>query len=98
MAWSGPHGEPTSGSQLSPSLSIYRVPDCHGWPCAPESTRVNPEISLRDDGGMGEAEGSATSVWVVWRQDDNGNLCEVARRESRAAAEELAAEFDARGH
>jgi hypothetical protein len=37
-------------------------------------------------------------VWVVWRQDDNGNRVEVARFDSRADAEALAAEFDARGH
>jgi hypothetical protein len=47
---------------------------------------------------VGEVDGSAAVVWIVWRQDDNGNRYEVARRESRAAAEELAAEFEARGH
>jgi hypothetical protein len=36
--------------------------------------------------------------WIVWRQDDNGNRFEVARRESRAEAEELAATMEARGH
>jgi hypothetical protein len=36
--------------------------------------------------------------WIVWRQDDNGNRFEVARRESRVEAEELAATMEARGH
>lgn len=36
--------------------------------------------------------------WVVWRQDDNGNRFEVARRHSRAEAETLAAAMEARGH
>ncbi|MEV4758526.1 hypothetical protein AB0J86_25940 [Micromonospora sp. NPDC049559] len=36
--------------------------------------------------------------WIVWRQDDNGNRFEVARKESRADAEELVAVLEARGH
>jgi hypothetical protein len=36
--------------------------------------------------------------WIVWRQDDNGNRFEVARKDSRAEAEELAAVMEARGH
>jgi len=36
--------------------------------------------------------------WTVWRQDDNGNRFEVARKDSRDAAERLAAELEARGH
>ncbi len=36
--------------------------------------------------------------WIVWRQDDNGNQFEVARKDSRAEAEELAASMEARGH
>ncbi|GID91499.1 SPOR domain-containing protein [Amorphoplanes digitatis] len=36
--------------------------------------------------------------WIVWRQDDNGNRFEVARRESRAEAEDLAATMETRGH
>jgi hypothetical protein len=36
--------------------------------------------------------------WIVWRQDDNGNRFEVARKDSRADAEELAAVMEARGH
>jgi RimJ/RimL family protein N-acetyltransferase len=39
-----------------------------------------------------------TTRWVVWRQDDNGNRFEVARKDSRAEAEELAATMEARGH
>ncbi|MEU8658979.1 hypothetical protein [Actinoplanes philippinensis] len=38
------------------------------------------------------------SVWVVWRQDDNGNRFVVTKRASRAEAEEVAAEMEARGH
>ena len=37
-------------------------------------------------------------VWVVWRQDDNGNRYEVARHDSRAAAQAQADEMEARGH
>lgn len=50
--------------------------------------------SGRGENGSGEPDGA----WVVWRQDDNGNRFVVARRDSRAEAEEFAAELDARGH
>ncbi|WP_198170623.1 hypothetical protein [Actinoplanes awajinensis] len=36
--------------------------------------------------------------WVVWRQDDNGNRYVVARKDSRAEADQLAATMEARGH
>lgn len=36
--------------------------------------------------------------WIVWRQDDNGNRYEVARKDSRPEAEALATQMDARGH
>jgi hypothetical protein len=36
--------------------------------------------------------------WIVWRQDDNGNRYIVARKPSRAEADELAATLEARGH
>lgn len=36
--------------------------------------------------------------WIVWRQDDNGNQFEVARKNSHAEAEELAAVMESRGH
>lgn len=39
-----------------------------------------------------------TDTWVVWRQDDNGNRYEVRRFATRAEAEALAAEMEARGH
>lgn len=42
--------------------------------------------------------GGRPERWIVWRQDDNGNRFEVARRESRAEADELAATMEARGH
>jgi hypothetical protein len=54
-------------------------------------------------GGPSDEEGSVAAAgrsrrWIVWRQDDNGNRFEVARRESRADAESLAATMEARGH
>ena len=49
-------------------------------------------------GQSGAASATGGDRWVVWRQDDNGNRFEVGRRESRAAAEELAATMEARGH
>ncbi|MET7401822.1 hypothetical protein ABZS66_50910 [Dactylosporangium sp. NPDC005572] len=36
--------------------------------------------------------------WVVWRQDDNGNRAEVARVNSRPAADTLATAMESRGH
>lgn len=36
--------------------------------------------------------------WTVWRQDDNGNRFEVARKDARAEAEALAAVMEVRGH
>jgi hypothetical protein len=48
-----------------------------------------------DSGPVGSR---STGQWIVWRQDDNGNRFEVARRESRAEAEDLAAAMDRRGH
>jgi hypothetical protein len=46
----------------------------------------------------GHRIGGPTVQWIVWRQDDNGNQFEVARRQSRAEAEELAATMEARSH
>jgi hypothetical protein len=43
-------------------------------------------------------ESDAGGVWVVWRQDDNGNRYEVARLPSQAEAERLAQTMEARGH
>jgi hypothetical protein len=37
-------------------------------------------------------------TWVVYRQDDNGNRFVVRRGLDRAEAEQLVAEFEARGH
>ena len=36
--------------------------------------------------------------WILFRQDDNGNRYEVARFDSREAAEAEAARYQARGH
>ena len=46
----------------------------------------------------GRTEDDDAGQWIIWRQDDNGNRFEVARRDSRAEAEELAATMEARGH
>ena len=46
----------------------------------------------------GATDGGLPARWIVWRQDDNGNRFEVARKESRADAEELAALMESRGH
>src|SRR5688572_18068842 len=45
--------------------------------------------------GRSDFEGDETPVrWTVWRQDDNGNQFEVARKDSRVEAEELAAAME----
>jgi hypothetical protein len=38
------------------------------------------------------------TAWIVRRQDDNGNRYVVSRHATRADAEAVAAEFEARGH
>jgi hypothetical protein len=50
------------------------------------------------EGNHGPAAPGSSDRWIVWRQDDNGNQFEVARKTSRADAEELAAAMEARGH
>lgn len=56
------------------------------------------ERPLADD-ERGDLVGDERPVgWTVWRQDDNGNRFEVARKDSRAEAEALAAVMEARGH
>ncbi|MEU7819498.1 hypothetical protein [Catellatospora sp. NPDC049133] len=47
---------------------------------------------------MGDEVQAEQDRWVVWRQDDNGNRYEVRRCDTRAEAEQLAAEMEARGH
>jgi hypothetical protein len=47
---------------------------------------------------FGDRAGGRSVQWTVWRQDDNGNRFEVARKDSRAEAEELAAAMEQRGH
>jgi len=37
-------------------------------------------------------------TWAVWRIDDNGNTFLVLRGLTRAQADQMAAEFTARGH
>jgi len=51
------------------------------------------------DGEPGDVVGAERPVWwTVWRQDDNGNRFEVARKDSRAEAEALAAAMEVHGH
>ena len=50
------------------------------------------------EGEHGPADGGPPDRWIVWRQDDNGNRFEVARKDSRADAQALAAAMEARGH
>jgi hypothetical protein len=50
------------------------------------------------DAERGVANPGQRVLWVVWRQDDNGNQYEVTRKDSRAEAEEIAAVMEARGH
>jgi hypothetical protein len=54
-------------------------------------TGTAPFVAVQDNGFV-------VDEWVVWRQDDNGNRYVVRRLASRAAAEKLAAELEARGH
>ena len=56
------------------------------------------EFLSADDGPGGHGRSGWAALWIVWRQDDNGNRFEVARRESRVEAEELAATMEACGH
>ena len=42
--------------------------------------------------------GDPAEAWAVWRMDDNGNRSEVSRHPSRRAAEEVANQYEARGH
>lgn len=51
---------------------------------------------VEDEHGLTDRE--MPDQWIVWRQDDNGNRFEVARKDSRTDAEELAAVMQARGH
>ncbi|GAA2131144.1 hypothetical protein GCM10009760_04480 [Kitasatospora kazusensis] len=47
---------------------------------------------------MSATVGRMETAYRVMRQDDNGNRFLVAKGLTRPAAEELAAEFEARGH
>jgi len=56
---------------------------------------------MTPDGPIGPEDPSSAAEgwpggWIVWRQDDNGNQFEVARRGSRPEADELAATMEAR--
>jgi hypothetical protein len=59
---------------------------------------MNPTADGRTHGDDIGPVAAGPGQWIVWRQDDNGNRFEVARRRSRAEAEELAAMMEARGH
>ena len=56
------------------------------------------ERPIADDEPDDLASGARPVRWTVWRQDDNGNRFEVARKDTRVAAEVLAAAMEARGH
>jgi hypothetical protein len=58
---------------------------------------MSTERSTAEDDRDPVAPGSPDR-WIVWRQDDNGHQFEVAWKDSRADAEELAAAMEARGH
>jgi hypothetical protein len=71
----------------------------HAVPAAAESADAAPDDDLASEVSASSgtaAEGAA--VWVLVRQDDNGNRYVVARYSMRGAAEAAAAEFEARGH
>jgi potassium/hydrogen antiporter len=70
--------------------AIERLFTAPGPPAAPAS----PGTPTPDD----SAASAAVTTWVVWRQDDNGNRAIVSRHASRAEAEQVAGEFEARGH
>ncbi len=59
-------------------------------------------MSIQRPAAADDERGPATTEppdrWIVWRQDDNGNQFEVARKDSRAEAEELATAMETRGH
>jgi hypothetical protein len=87
---------------------LWRVATPNGW------VFIELTNSLRADAGSDAyqtiwplperlAEGrdgaeDGVGPWVVWRQDDNGNQYQVARRQSREHAEALAAQLEAGGH
>jgi hypothetical protein len=58
---------------------------------------MSMERPMADD-ERGAANSGRPDLWIVWRQDDNGNRFEVARKDSRLEAEDLAAAMEARGH
>jgi hypothetical protein len=59
---------------------------------------MSMERPLADDEPGGLAGSERPVRWTFWRQDDNGNRFEVARKDSHAEAEELAAATEVRGH
>lgn len=79
---------------VAPDRRQKRMPR---WPPDVASCPVPIEYPEPDD-ERGAMDATRLDRWVVWRQDDNGNRFEVARKVSRAEAEELAAVMEARGH
>jgi hypothetical protein len=66
-----------------------------------DSTDVLSHTARTRDVAIGREstmDNQPAEVWVVWRQDDNGNRFEVARLPTRAEAQRLADEMEARGH
>ena len=54
-----------------------------------------PETNPREPAAGGPAN---RGVWNVWRQDDNGNRFVISGGHSQAEAEQICADFEARGH
>jgi hypothetical protein len=86
------HALPT----MRPTTWDTREPAVDARDDGPMST--NPSASEPRDGDGRTVSGHRQGSWIVWRQDDNGNRCEVARLELRADADALAAVMESRGH
>jgi hypothetical protein len=70
---------------------------CLAWWMAKHHVLMS-NVRIGAEGDPGSTAVGASARWIVWRQDDNGNRFEVAQKQSRAEAEELAAVMEARGH
>jgi predicted kinase len=76
-----------------------RVPIAGGWPVIEVDTTTNPNIEQVADRVLHAGEPAVSAPgWVVWRQDDHGNQCEVTRRDSQNVAQAVADAMEATGH
>ena len=78
-------------------LKQAAIPATTATPSRTDLAGLRDRSAVPHHRGMAEDPGDTTG-WVVWRQDDNGNRYEVARHDSRAAAEAQAEQMEARGH